>query len=399
MMTIRSTVAGAAAAVALVLCQGCAPNPGAEAGLLVGLSSGRTLWIAPEGGAARLVATLPHLLVPRPDGFWWVGTEQRCTLEELNGQGMGLTEAGVFLDRDEALYTVRAGDTARVALDGISCDEAEREAARRRPVFLRALADSAAAAGDSSALLELRADSSGAEGGGVDDCSRTTRQVTFVSPTVLSVMERYATTEFCSPAKYETSGSNSVTRFGSEEQIPLRPLLPPAQAAAVSKEFGGFDGCSFRADEDSTADSAAYVDNAWAALRDQGRWVASIWVNGPTACRGGTDIEQTIPLPLSLTGDAPLPIAWPEIARRVPGLADAAGSPSGGRLVLIAGDTLSLVRVRGGTVGDAELTVPVGYGERFVMLRWASADEAARWNRAIPALAAPVVRVQAPAPR
>jgi hypothetical protein len=402
MTRIRLTAAAAAAAAAaLALCQGCAPTsgaaaratPAAEAGLLVGLSSGRTLWIVPEGGAARLVATLPHLVVPRADGFWWVGTEQRCTVEELHGQGMELA-AGVFLDRDEALYTVRAGDTARVTLGGIPCDEAAREAGVRAAARARAAADSAAAAGDSAALLALRADTGTVEGAGVEDCSRITQRVTFVSPAVVSVEHRYEITEACSPAKTETSFSYEVTRFATKERVSLRPLLTPAQKAVLLKGLAEADAC--RTDEERAIDP---LDSAWMILRIEGRWVAGLSVGSPILCRGGPDAEPTVALPVSFTSDPPLPVAWAEIARRVPGLADAAGSPSGARLVLIAGDTLFLARVRGGALGEADLRVPVGYGDHFVMLRWASAAEAARWNRAIPALAAPVVLAQPPGAR
>ena len=392
-------------AQALAACGARAPEPRAagvrslaasdEVGLLVALSSGKSLWIAPQGGAMRLLATKSNLLVPRTDGFWWVGVSYGCTVEELNGGGVNLTEAGVFVSRDAALFVARAGDTARVSLAGGNCEDAEREAMTRRDALARAGADSAAAAGDSAALLALRSDTSSANHVGEDlYCSLSTREVTFASPTALSVESRYTVTEFCSPAKYYTSGGNDVTRFATDERIPLRPLLAPPDRAALTKQLSESGACGLA--EEPAADD---VEPGWAIRRDRGGWVGNVFVDGPIVCRGGSDLGLAVPLPASFTGDAPLPVAWADLKRQVPALRDGAGSPAGGHLALLVGDTLFVVRVRGGSVAETLVRVPVEWGDGFVMVRWASAAEAAQWNRVVPGLPEPVVRVEAPASR
>jgi phage terminase large subunit GpA-like protein len=81
----------------------------------------------------------------------------------------------------------------------------------------------------------------------------------------------------------------------------------------------------------------------------------------------------------------------------VPNARDAAGSPAGAHLAVLVADTLSVVRVRRGSIGEPVVKIPVEWTDEFVMLRWASATEVAQWNRTIPALPEPVVLVEAPA--
>src|SRR5687767_9738190 len=68
---------------ALVMLFGaCGRGSRVHQGALVGLSSGRTLWIAWPNDSARIVTEKPHLLVPRDDGMWWAGVVTRCVVEE-----------------------------------------------------------------------------------------------------------------------------------------------------------------------------------------------------------------------------------------------------------------------------------------------------------------------------
>lgn len=367
----------------------------ADVGLLVGLSSGYTLWIAPQDGELRVISKKPYLLVPRADGFWWVGTVQRCGVEEFNGEGMNITEAGAFLSRSESMFVARVGDTARVTLDGVECDVAERQVMAKRAASARAYADSLARTGDSTALHALVADSGATHDEAVTEdleCSINTRGITFVSASAISVEEREITTEFCSPAKYSTSGSNVVTRFNSTDQIPLRPLLRRAERVRVANEFSGSGLCGF--EEGMTED---HVDDSWAVRREEGSWRAKFFVDGPLACRGGSEMELSPRLPSSFTGDAPLPLKWADIQRSVPSLRDAAADPTRAFMALIVGDTLSIVRVRDGRLAESLIKVPLGWAvEQFVMLRWATGAEIARWNRVIPKLSEPVVIVTPP---
>src|SRR5919108_2202191 len=157
---MRFLVAG----VAVLLASACQRRL-AHDGLLIGLTSGRTIFIAWPNDSSRLVTEKPHLLVPRDDGMWWVGVVSRCTIGE---GGFGWVEDSVFLYRGDAVFVTRAGEDARVTLDGTTCEEAEKELLGREPA---------------------RADSSGGEYFSVEQlyCGLDMARVTFVSPSVLSV--------------------------------------------------------------------------------------------------------------------------------------------------------------------------------------------------------------------
>jgi hypothetical protein len=364
-----------------------------ESGLLIGLSSGRTLWIAPRLGTLQVAATKQALLIPRADGFWWTGRERRCTVSEYNGEGVNI-DAGIFVSRVDALWLTRAGDTARVTLDGTDCADAERDAMRRRAVAATAQADSAAARGDSTGLAESRLDTLNVPED--IDCSRNTQRITFASPSALSVETRYVVTEYCSPGKYYTSGSNAVIPFDTAQRVTLRPVLSDAQWAELTKPPSDSSACGF--EEERTP---GHLDSAWAVVRSHGKWVAGFFIDGPIVCRGGEESNggSEFELPASFTGSNALPVEWEELEKRIPQLRDAAASPSGRQIVMLAGDTLSIVSVRGGKLGKSLLKVAVGSLEELVMVRWATGRELAEWTRVIPALAEPRVLVRDPGVR
>src|SRR4051794_22924094 len=90
-----------------------APRP--EAGLLLGLSSGRTLLIAAESGRPALVAERRPLLVPNGKTFYWVGTVSRCSVDTASSD---LVPEQEWVAQQEEVYVVPAGDTARVEMAG-----------------------------------------------------------------------------------------------------------------------------------------------------------------------------------------------------------------------------------------------------------------------------------------
>ena len=99
-------------------------------------------------------------------------------------------------------------------------------------------------------------------------------------------------------------------------------------------------------------------------------------------------IEVNVPLPPSFTGAGALPVSFTELRAARPGLRDAGASPSGALVALLEWDTLSVARVLGGALAETLVRVPGVGNTDFVMLRWASGAEAARWRRELPALRA-----------
>ncbi len=347
----------------------CAPATRPQ-GALVGLTSGRTLWIAWPNDTARVVTEKPHLLVPRDDGMWWAGVVSRCVVEEGGG---GWVEDTIFIGRTDRVFVTRVGEEARVELDGAPCDEVERE------------------------VLDLRTRARKEEGEEPLNpetfyCSIYSRRITFASPTVLSIEGRNIGTEFCSPAKYSTSGSNVVREFTSLTRIPLRPLLSKEVSARLEGYFTDSDGTGFPAEN-----PGGRVDSTWAMARQQG-WVAQMWIDGSIAARGGYETEEGEPLPHSFTGDAPLPIAWTELVRQVPNAGDAVASPTGDYILVRKADSLMLFRPTNQQLGQPLLSVHIGYEGSFAMVRWATPDETRWWNATLPSLEPPTVRV-VPLPR
>ena len=77
---------------------------------------------------------------------------------------------------------------------------------------------------------------------------------------------------------------------------------------------------------------------------------------------------------------------------RFPLALEAFASPSGAYVLVREAHSAFLVRVEEGGMSDTMLEFPVEPDQGFVMVRWASPDEAARWTAAIPSLAEPVVK-------
>jgi hypothetical protein len=357
------------AALAAVACH----RAPAHDGLLLGLSSGRTLFFAWPNDSARLLADKPYLLVPRDDGFWWVGVAGRCTIGEGGG---GWVEDTLFLYEEEAVFVTRAGEDARVTLDGTTCQAAARELLAMAPRKHSDAAVDVAASDDSLHFENLF-------------CQRDTRHITFVSSTVLSVAERSASTEFCSPGRYFTSGRNVVTRFASSERIPLRPLLGRERIVELERIFSDSEGCAFPSE-----DPGATVDSTWAIGRWEGAWVVRTWAEGPVVCRGGQENEGPgDSLPRSFTGDAPLPLPWSEVRKLGINTLDAAASPSGDIVVVQKSDSILVMRWDGKQLSAPLLRVHVGYYEGVVMIRWATPDETRRWTDTLPTLRPPRVLV------
>lgn len=346
-----------------ILSAGCSPGRAAEQGVLLGFTSGRTLWIAWPNDSARLVTEKPHLLVPREDGWWWAGVVTRCTISE----GSGWVEDTIFVESEAAVFTTRAGEEARVTLNGTDCDAAEQEVFERRTRARKHTVDQEPLYRETFY------------------CSVDSRHITFASPTVLSVEKRNSSTEFCNPAKYSTWGDNVVTEFGSRRRIALRPLLPRDASARLEHAF---------ADPDAPDENpGGRVDSTWAIRRQESAWVAQLWVDGSIAARGGYETEDGEPLPHSFTGASPLPVEWAEIVRQFPNARDAVASPSGKHIVMQRADSLLVLRAKGRELGPVMLQIHTGYEGELAMVRWATPDETRRWNATLPGLDTPTVRV------
>lgn len=351
----------------------CATGSRADQGALVGLTSGRTLWIAWPNGSPRVVTEKPHLVVPRDDGMWWAGVVTRCAIDEDAG---GWVEDTIFIERTDRVFVTRAGEEIRVELDGNTCPEVEQEVLALRTQARKPAPRDSTMPEDEPLNPETFY------------CSIYSRRITFASPAVLSIEARDIGTEFCSPAKYSTSGNNIVREFTSSRRIPLRSLLQADVSARLDSLFMDSEEFQFFGD-----DPAANIDSTWGIRRQQGAWSARVWVDGPVAARGGYETDEGPLLPHSFTGESPLPIAWTELVRHVPNARDAVASPAGDVILVQKADSLLLFRLTDKQLGAPLLSVHIGYDDELAMVRWATPDETRRWSATLPTLEPPRFRV------
>jgi hypothetical protein len=110
--------------------------------------------------------------------------------------------------------------------------------------------------------------------------------------------------------------------------------------------------------------------------RDDGYW----WTGTEPRC-AKTSVPQ------EFTASAPLPIPLEAIKRRFPRVVEVFTSPSGSYLLVREPRTVFLVRLEEGGISDTMLEIPADPENGFVMMRWASTEEAKRWNTVIPTLA------------
>src|SRR5689334_20197302 len=101
--------------VALLSCQGTSSSrsPQSEAGLLLGLSSGRTLLFARNGERFELVAERKPLLVASDSGMYWIGMETRCGVDTSSAEFVAEQE---WVAQHQVVYVARPGSTTNVLL-------------------------------------------------------------------------------------------------------------------------------------------------------------------------------------------------------------------------------------------------------------------------------------------
>jgi hypothetical protein len=368
------------AVVTIVSCQGTSGSrsPQSEAGLLLGLSSGRTLLFARNGERFELVAERKPLLVPSDSGMYWIGMETRCGVDTSSADFVAEQE---WVAQHQVVYVARPGSTTNVLLDGMDCRQAENLVQQLRGK--RTHSDSARTAMSQQV---------GGEGTAELYCSVGTETITFASATLLSYQARNHTTEFCNPAKYTTSGWNIVRHVSDDGRLLLRSAVSPTSWQRIHTQITDTaTSCAF----DYETDDAA-LDSTWAVTHAKGTWFVTLWLNGPTVCRGGRDWDFEEVSADSLAGALRLPLAWDSLVGQEPKTLDAASSPSGKFFVLHRPDSLTITPFVAGRIGPALVQVPAKYEEQFVELRWLDSEEIFRLRSGIASLKDPVIVVRPP---
>lgn len=351
--------------------------PAEEQGLLLGLATGQTIWIARQGSTMRALWETPYVVTPRRDGYWYVVSAERCSVD-TNPPAPSLLRTA-FVDREQRIAVARAGDTIDIPLGELQdCKTVEHDVFRLRTIRYKAALDSMN--GDSSKVDAPKP----SEIDDQVDCNTTSESVSFVSRTAIAIEGRGGQSEYCNPSGYTNEGFNRVLQLGTKRRIALRPLLTAKVRRAAEEAISANDGCAYD-------HAVERLDNAWAPERKAGRWVANLYMGGANSCRGGSDYEFEIRLPQSFTGEPPLSPAWTGIGAN--SIRDATLSPSRSYIALFMNDTLVIRRVVGDEWMEVVGKVPLHTIASLVSARWATAADAERWTRELPTLKPPIVRV------
>jgi hypothetical protein len=339
----------------------------AQSGVLIGVAKPggyETLWVVRDP-ARSLHATIPDLLVPRPDGWWRVGTVPICSTEEVEGQAM------------DVLWRVRTDSTPVIA-------EICHEVAASDLPFARA------AAGDTTVADSLQT---------MVRCSWSHISIKFVSAEYMAVGETSGQTEACEPRGGRWYQSYYVSRFNGDSSLALAKFATPSvdslgrvALTRAATELAKDEMCT-EVVHNFKASELLEVGVAWYPVRARGRWRPTLMEELGT---GDCQLLPTIDVVLAnvLTGHDSLHPSWEVLARQVKGLVDAFTSPRGDLVIARGKDSLFVYLADGEKLGRR--IGAVSFADRdIVMLQWATGRNVARWNQEIAAM----VRRGLPAPK
>ena len=341
--------------VALVLAS--RPVEAQRSGALVGLSTGRTFWIAPDANGIRVLERDGVLVVPRQTGFWSVGFSRART------------------PPDTGTYeTVLDPPPAEVAPWGYAChSESCRDwfALGLWTAPLGAPAPEIVYPDDDFIWQQRRA-------GGVLGV-----RVTMLTPGYIALTEH---------SEYYGSASGTTSYIGALDSLAVYPYIAgqgelggdPVQLDSVvvrrfmrecSRQYRSADDVGISIADLGTAERSRYI------ARKNARW-RLFWHFGVSGGAGrGAEFSCELPyrVPASIVRRDSLVPAWSAIRRAVPKARDAASSPSGDLVIVLTDFELLVFAPTAGSLGAPKATVPVDYAD-LVMVEWATGRSVARWT-------------------
>ena len=336
------------------------PRPTTTAGVLLATqdchegdwcSSPTTFWIVREGTRVRVASKGDGLLVPRRDGFWWLGA--------LGGTNR-------FQDRDEESMAVC--DTARTNSAGTTTD-------------LDAL--------DDPAGTEVQGVIWARRAGSVRDTTQYELQTWSNEATWIDWVsgDWIAYTDIGVDNREHIHISHAVVRFdallqsspdSTPELVPNRAAWERSERACLRRVFG--------ASADSMLDDPDAISSIgssyWTVRRDRTRWrLAKLYY--PNS--GYDDDLASCAVPAELTasmmGHDRVTVPWSSIRNVLPQATAAFESPAGDLLLVQVDSTWYAFFPREGRPGPVVASFRLG--RRAVMAQWAVGAHAARWTREV----------------
>jgi len=344
------------------------PVEAQRSGVLVGLSTGRTLWIAPDAnGGIRVLERDGVLVVPRKTGFWKTGfTKAETPPDTLTYPPPDREPDSTQMWWGRACNPDICHDWFALALWAAPIDHPTPRADYPSDDFRNDL------------IWTLRR-----EGGSLSG------EVTFLSPDYISLTEHY---------EFNGSASGTHGHIVSLDSLGLEPFIlglgeevagdPIAIDSALAAGFLRECTRQYRTSDDVDGPDMDDLGEAeWSRYiaRKNGQW-RLYWlftVSGGGGRGARFSCELPYRLPVAVVGRDRLTPAWNAIARAVPELVDAVSSPSGDLVVALrgreGGRELLVFAPAGGRLGTAKATIPIEYGE-IVMAEWATGRSVARWT-------------------
>lgn len=329
----------------------------------------KTMWIVFSQEQARVVATVPDVIVPRSAGFWRVGKTIICEYDPSTQQ-----------DSSRDVLWQGAIENAAVINQGPPCKS-------HRP-------GDGDDSGDESAVPQ-------SAGPHVALCSREAAKLLFVSPAYLA--ENFDDFDTCDPRGGRDTNRDNVRPLAGGAPISLAEFF--AERATTQYSLAAKKG--FRENSKDyncpAPDPEKYDLKSWGIAHVRGAWLPVAAVDEFMGeCAFGHPID--LPLPKGVTGEPPRATLWPAIASAVPHLSDFYLSPlSDYALVLVTPKNaeyhLYAYSAKNGIPKKrlAEIPWDNATSHPIVMAQWSSGKYVPQWTVAIQKiqdhpLSAPVVR-------
>jgi hypothetical protein len=318
----------------------------------------QTLWIAPDAsGDLKVLTSLPELIVPRRDGFWHVGVKQVCEFSEGN---------------ESLRHLVWAAPVTKAGLVEQS----------QQPCTVHKPEDYAPPYGRSEQDKDK-----------ISQCGFDLVNLLYLSPEVVSMSTLVGDSVDCEAGRGGRYAVQfKVRNFDSDAALSFGQVLGPKAHEAYVRalpEQGRGDGGENCGEPDKTDGTG------WRIAHESGRWHPFAHQSlGYFGC--SADVQVSIPLPISLTGDASKGVNLKPLQSKVDDLADAYLSPNADLLIAVSHSETRFYEVRGGVPGKLLLKLPAS---GIVMVQWATGAHVQDWTTRIEGLAKeplpePVVRVK-----
>jgi hypothetical protein len=311
----------------------------------------RTMWVVFSPTEARVLATVPEVIVPRSTGFWRIGSAIVCDYGSSDRWG----------SRQEILW--------QTPLEMVPVIELGSPCKSNRP-------DS-----DGSAESDLLNPDSNV-------CGRETATLLFVSPTHLA--EQFKTAwDGCDGRGDQYTTRNAVRTLDNGQPISLDEFF--GEWAAKAYSVAAKKGFAENSKEINCPepDPEQYDLKSWAITHNRGRWLAAASLNemsGGCAFTYRTDLA----LPMRVAGEESKAALWPIIAAKFPHLSDFYLSPLGDYAIIIVNPKYAdyhiyAYSVKAGALGKqlAEITWDKYNYHPFVMAQWSSGRYVVQWTDTI----------------